>query len=129
QLKNQITTGEGNVDDIVRVDEKARQIYFIRSGAEQTGKDPYFQQLYRIGFDGRGLTLLTSENANHVVSASPKRQYFVDTYWTPDTPPITVLRDANGKVLQTLERADVSRLAATGSHAPTPILMKTRDCT
>src|SRR5438067_1488603 len=58
QLKNQITTGEGNVDDIVRVDEKQRQVYFMRSGQEQPGRDPYFQQLYKIGFDGRGLTLL-----------------------------------------------------------------------
>jgi dipeptidyl aminopeptidase/acylaminoacyl peptidase len=127
QLKNQITMGAGNVDDIVRVDEKARQIYFMRSGAEQPGLDPYFQQLYKVGFDGKGLTLLTPENANHVVSASPNGQYFVDSYSTPDTPPVTVLRDANGKVLQTLERADVSRLAATGWHPPTPIRMKARD--
>ncbi|HEY2378765.1 MAG TPA: DPP IV N-terminal domain-containing protein [Gemmatimonadaceae bacterium] len=127
QLKNQITTGEGNVDDIVRVDEKGRQVFFMKSGQEQGGKDPYFQQLYRVGFDGRGLTLLTPENANHVVTASPNGQYFVDTYSTPDTPPTTVLRDANGKVLETLERADVSRLRAAGWRPPTPFHVKARD--
>ena len=127
QLKNQITTGEGNVDDIVRVDEKARQIYFMRSGKEEAGRDPYFQQLYRIGFDGRGLSLLTAENANHVVSAAPNGGYFVDSYSTPETPPVTVLRDASGKVLQSLERADISRLLATGWHAPTPFHVKARD--
>ena len=126
-LKNQITTGDGNVDDIVRVDEKARQIYVMRSGAEVPGKDPYFQQLYRVGFDGRGLTLLTPENANHQVTASPNGQYFVDAYSTPDTPPVTVLRDANGKVIQTLERADISRLVASGWHPPTPFRVKARD--
>jgi dipeptidyl aminopeptidase/acylaminoacyl peptidase len=126
QLKNRITSGEGNVDDIVRVDEKTRSIYFLGAGKE-AGRDPYFQHLYRIGFDGRGQTLLTPENANHVVTMSPDGKYFVDSYSTPDTPPITVLRDANGKLIQTLERADISRLLATGWKPPTPVRMKARD--
>jgi dipeptidyl aminopeptidase/acylaminoacyl peptidase len=126
RLKNRITGGEGNVDAILRVDEKSRTIYFVGSGKEPN-RDPYFQHLYRIGFDGRGQTLLTSENANHVVSASPDGKYFVDTYSTPDTPPVTVLRDVNGRVIQTLERADISRLLAAGWKPPTPIRMKARD--
>ncbi|MGH7694073.1 MAG: DPP IV N-terminal domain-containing protein [Gemmatimonadaceae bacterium] len=126
QLKNRITSGEGNVDDIVRVDEKTRSIYFLGAGKE-AGRDPYFQHLYKIGFDGRGQTLLTPENANHVVTMSPDGRYFVDSYSTPDTPPITVLRDTNGKLIQTLERADISRLLATGWKPPTPVRMKARD--
>ena len=126
QLKNRITSGEGNVDDIVRVDEKTRTIYFLGAGKE-AGRDPYFQHLYKIGFDGRGQTLLTPENANHVVTMSPDGKYFVDSYSTPDTPPITVLRDANGKLIHTLERADISRLLATGWKPPTPVRMKARD--
>ncbi len=126
RLKNRITSGEGNVDDIVRIDERARTIYFLASGKEQ-GRDPYFQHLYRIGFDGRGQTLLTAENANHVISVSPDGSYFVDTYSTPDTPPVTVLRDTEGRVVQTLERADITRLLATGWKPPTPIRMKGRD--
>jgi dipeptidyl aminopeptidase/acylaminoacyl peptidase len=126
RLKNRITTGDGNVEDIVRVDEKARTIYFMGMGKEP-GRDPYFQHLYRIGFDGRGQTLLTPENANHVVSVSPDGRYFVDSYSTPDTPPVTVLRDANGRVVQPLERADVSRLVATGWKPPTRITTKARD--
>ena len=125
-LKNRITTGEGNVDDIVRVDEKTRTIYFMGSGKEP-GRDPYFQHLYKIGFDGRGQTLLTPENANHVVSASPDGRFFVDSYSTPDTPPVSVLRDANGRIVQTLERGDISRLVATGWKAPTQVRMKGRD--
>ncbi|HZG42704.1 MAG TPA: DPP IV N-terminal domain-containing protein [Longimicrobium sp.] len=128
RLKNRITTGEGNVVDIVRVDERTRTIYFLGQGREQ-GRDPYFQHLYRVGFDGRGLRLLTPENANHTVSVSPDGRYFVDTYSTPDTPPVTVLRDMTGRVLQTLERADISRLLATGWRPPTPIRMKGRDGT
>ena len=126
RLKNRITTGDGNVEDIVHIDERARIIYFMGQGKE-AGRDPYFQHLYRIGFDGRGQTLLTPENANHVVSLSPDARYFVDSYSTPDTPPVTVLRDMSGRLIQTLERADISRLLATGWRPPTPIRMKARD--
>jgi dipeptidyl-peptidase 4 len=126
KLKNRITTGEGNVEEILRVDEKARQIYFLGQGKE-AGRDPYFLHLYRIGFDGKGQTLLTPENANHTISLSPDGRYIVDTYSTPDTPATTVLRDANGKVLQTLEKADISKLLATGWKPPTPVRMKARD--
>jgi dipeptidyl aminopeptidase/acylaminoacyl peptidase len=128
RLKHRITSGEGNVTDILRIDERARTIYFMAS-AKEKDRDPYFQHLYRIGFDGRRQALLTPENANHVVSLSPDGRYFVDSYSTPDTPPVTVLRDRNGKVLQTLERADLSRLLATGWTPPTPIRMKGRDGT
>lgn len=125
-LKNRITTGEGNVSDIVRIDEKARQIWFTANGKE-AGRDPYFQHLYRIGFDGKGQVLLTPEAANHTVSVSPDGKYIVDSYSTPDTPPVTVLRDRNGKVLQSLEHADISRLLASGWRAPVPVTMKARD--
>jgi dipeptidyl-peptidase-4 len=126
RLKNRITTGDGNVDAVLRVDEKTRTIYFVGSGKEP-GRDPYFQHLYRIGFDGRGQTLLTPENANHVVSIAPDGKYFVDAYSTPDRPPVAVLRDISGRIVQTMERADISRLLATGWKPPTPVRMKARD--
>lgn len=126
RLKNRITSGEGNVVEIVRIDERSRAIYFIGTGKE-TGRDPYFRHLYRIGFDGRGQQLLTPENANHVVSASPDGRFFVDSYSTPDTPPVTVVRDLNGQVVQTVERADISRLRAGGWKPPAPVRMKARD--
>ncbi|HSJ14384.1 MAG TPA: DPP IV N-terminal domain-containing protein [Longimicrobiales bacterium] len=126
RLKNRITTGDGNVTDIVHVDERARTIYFMGQGKEP-GRDPYFQHLYRIGFDGRNQRLLTPENAHHVITPSPDGRHFIDGYSTPDTPPVTVLRDRNGRVQQTLERADLSGLAATGWKPPTPVRMKGRD--
>jgi dipeptidyl-peptidase-4 len=127
QLKNRITTGTGNVSGIVRIDEKARRIWFTANGKD-SARDPYFQHLYRVNFDGSGLTLLTPEVANHSVAMSPNGRWFTDTYSTPDTPPVTVLRDANtGRLVRELERADITRLAATGWKAPTPVRMKARD--
>jgi dipeptidyl aminopeptidase/acylaminoacyl peptidase len=42
---------------------------------------------------------------------------------------VTVLRDATGKVLLELEKADVSRLLASGWRAPVPVTVKGRDGT
>lgn len=128
RLKNRITSGDGNVMDVLRVDERARQIYFVGQGRE-AGRDPYFRHLYRVGLDGRGLTLLTPENADHAVSLSPDGRYFVDSYSTPATPPVTVLRDMNGRVVMQLERGDISRLLATGWRPPIQVTMKGRDGT
>jgi Tol biopolymer transport system component len=121
-LKNRITTGDGNVEEILWVDEKARVIYFTAKGREPD-RDPYFDHLYRIGFDGKGATLLTPENAHHTVTFSPDGRHFVDSHSTPDTPPVTLLRERTGKLLDTLERADLTRLRATGWKPPTPIRM------
>ena len=126
KLKNQITKGDWNVTQLLRVDEKNRQIYFLGVGHEQ-GRDPYFVHFYRAGLDGRGITLLTPENANHDVSLAPSGRYFVDTYSTPDTPAISVLRDCDGKLISTLERADISRLVAAGWKPPIPFTVKARD--
>jgi dipeptidyl aminopeptidase/acylaminoacyl peptidase len=126
RLKNPITTGEGNVARVLKVDEKNRQVYFLGLGKEK-GRDPYFFHYYRIGLDGRNLALLTPEDATHVVVPSSSARYFVDSYSKPDVAPTTVLRDADGKLVATLERADISRLVATGWKPPQPITVKARD--
>ncbi len=125
QVKNQITKGDFVVTRVIRVDEKTRTIWFMTTGTEP--ENPYFAQLWRIGFDGKNRTLLTPGTGNHQVSFSPDEKYIVDTYSQPDVPPVTVLRDMNGKQLVELERADVSRLQATGWKAPQPFTVKAHD--
>jgi dipeptidyl-peptidase-4 len=127
RLKNRITPGEGNVEDVLRVDERTRTVYFTGMGKE-AGRDPYFLHFYSVGFDGRNQRLLTPENANHTITLSPDGKYFVDSYSTPNMPPVTVLRDAsNGRTVLELERADISRLVATGWKPPTPVRVNARD--
>ncbi len=126
KLKNQITAGNWVVTELLKVDEKNRQLYFNAKGRE-TGRDPYFSHLYRIGFDGKGMTLLTPEDGEHLVSFSPDEKYIIDTYSKPDVPQVTVLRDIDGKQIAVLEKTDVSRLAAAGWKPPMPIKVKSRD--
>jgi dipeptidyl aminopeptidase/acylaminoacyl peptidase len=124
--KGAITNGDGNVTQLLHVDEKKRLLYFIAVGREK-GRDPYFRHLYRIGFDGKNLQLLTPADADHDVTLSPSGRFFVDSYSKPDAPPVAELRDADGKLILTLEKADISRLLATGWKPPTPITVKARD--
>ncbi len=126
QLKNQITKGAFVVTRLIKTDEKNRVLYFEANGRE-AGRDPYFSHFYRINFDGKKLQLLTPEDGNHNVSLSPDAKYFTDSYSKPDVPPTAVLRDMNGKLIATLEKADISKLTATGWHAPEPITVKSRD--
>jgi dipeptidyl-peptidase 4 len=126
RLKSKITSGEGNVAQLRRIDEKTRTLYFV-GNAKERGRDPYFRHFYRIRMDGRDLTLLTPEDADHDITLSPSGQYFVDTYSRPDVPPVSVLRDLNGKVIVTLEKADISALQAAGWKPPMPITVKARD--
>jgi dipeptidyl aminopeptidase/acylaminoacyl peptidase len=122
----QITKGNFVVTRIIKIDDSSRTIFFEANGREP-GRDPYFAHFYRIGFDGKGLTLLTPEDGNHQVSITPDGKYFVDSYSKMDVAPVTVLRDMTGKLIATLEKTDVSRLVATGWKPPTPITVKSRD--
>jgi len=126
KLKNRITTGDWTVTRLLKVDEKNRTLYFLGGGREK-GRDPYFAHFYRVGFDGKNLALLTPEDGNHDITLSPNENYFVDVYSKPDVPPTAVLRDMSGKLVNTLEKADISRLSATGWKPPTPIVVKARD--
>lgn len=125
RLKHQITKGNWNVLQLLRIDKKERMLYF--TGAGQEPSDPYFQYLYSVHMDGSDLKLLTPENANHSISLSPSGLYFVDTYSTPVVPPISILRNSDGRQLLTLEKADISRLEAKGWQPPIPIKVKARD--
>lgn len=125
KLKNQITKGDWLVGDVVKVDEKAREIYFTGYGKEKG--NPYFGYLYKIGFNGKGLVLLTPNAGNHQTSFSPDGKYIVDSYSQPDVPSVTDLRDIKGKFVINLDKADVSRLTEKGWKAPTPVSVKAND--
>jgi dipeptidyl-peptidase-4 len=125
-LKNQITSGDWVVTQLLHVDEKNRVLYFLADGREK-GENPYFAHLYRIGFDGKNLSLLTPEDGNHEVSFSASGRYFFDSYSKPDVPAVAVVRDDAGKLLSTVAKTDISKLLAAGWQPPVPIKVKARD--
>jgi dipeptidyl-peptidase-4 len=126
KLKHQITKGEFVVTRLLHIDEE-RGVLFFEANGREAGRNPYFSHLYRIDVSGGNLKLLTPEDGNHNVQFSPNYQYFVDNYSQPDVPPVSVLRDMDGKLLETLEKTDVSRLKATGWQAPKQVTVKSAD--
>lgn len=127
QVKNQVTKGEWVVRRVDYVDEPKRKIYFMASGFHKK-EDPYNLHYCSINFDGSGFKELTPENGNHKVYFSKDRSYFVDVYSRPDLPPVSLLRQtSDAKVITTLEKCDVSDLAALGWQKPEVFCAKGRD--
>lgn len=125
--KNPVTKGEWVVREIDSIDHKKREIWFQASGMNR-GEDPYFIHYYRIGFDGQNLVKLTDANANHRLTFSPDRKYYLDNYSRVDMAPVTELRNtADGKKIMEIERADISAYLATNVKLPEPFVAKGRD--
>ncbi len=125
-LKNPITVGNWTVENLLYVDENRSLVYFTAGGRE-TGRDPYYQHLYRVNLNGSNLELLTPEDAYHQISMSPDGSAFVDTYSRVDLPPVTVLRSNNGKTLLTLEKGDIDNLLSMGWKFPERFSVKSLD--
>ncbi len=124
-LKNQITKGEWVVTKLLHVDEQNRTLYFMAGGREKG--NPYFAHFYSIGFDGNNLKLLTPETGNHQITLSPSKNYFIDTYSQPDVPQVAVMRNMRGDLITPLEKADISKLLASGWKPPVPVSLKAAD--
>jgi dipeptidyl aminopeptidase/acylaminoacyl peptidase len=91
-------------------------------------EDPYNVHYYRIDTNGKNLVCLTPEAGNHKVTYTNDFKSLVDTYSSVDKAPVTVLRSAkDGKIISTLETADISRLEAEGWKAPEVFVAPGRD--
>ncbi|HEY2432271.1 MAG TPA: DPP IV N-terminal domain-containing protein [Vicinamibacterales bacterium] len=127
KVKNQITSGLGPITRVNRIDHDTRTLWYEADGREKD-QDPYFTHLYRVGLDGRNSVSLTPDNGTHSVQISPDGKYVIDTFSQPDVAPETTLRDGkSGALVMPLEKADISKLLATGWKPPMQIKMKAAD--
>jgi dipeptidyl aminopeptidase/acylaminoacyl peptidase len=126
ELKRQLTSGAFNISEVIRINEKARVLFFAAVGREPGG-DPYYTKIYRVSLDGGEPQLLTPEEAEHGAIFSPSGRFFVNTYSRHDLPPITVLRDEFGTEITRLVAADIEPLVATGWRFPERFTAKARD--
>jgi dipeptidyl aminopeptidase/acylaminoacyl peptidase len=125
--KQEITRGPWIVRNIDSVDTKKREVWFSASGMNPD-EDPYYVHDYRIGFDGQHLIDLTPEKANHIITFSPDRKYYLDAYSEINVPTVTVLRrTSDGKKILEVEQADASMYLAAGFRFPEPFHAKGRD--
>ncbi|MDG2521322.1 DPP IV N-terminal domain-containing protein [Caulobacter segnis] len=126
RVKTQITKGEWIVRKVLKVDEDKRRIWFAASGM-RPGEDPYLQHVYRVDFDGRNLTPLTTADAWHDVAFSADMNFYLDTYSRTDQPNISELRRADGSLVARIETGDITELKAAGWKAPEVFKAKGRD--
>jgi dipeptidyl-peptidase 4 len=125
ELLHPITSGPRMSGQIVGIDQKAGELYFM--GGSGTGINPYYQHLYRVGLDGTGLTDLSPGNFDDKVESSDDAHYFVATRSRVDTAPVSVLVNDRGTELATLAQTDVSRLLAAGFQYPRLFTVKAAD--
>jgi dipeptidyl aminopeptidase/acylaminoacyl peptidase len=118
--KTALTSGKWTAVDIAGNDASGKAVFVVGRGREQ-GRDPYLRHLYRIENDGRKMTLLTSEAADHDTYVSPDGRFFVDNISTIEQPTRSVLRSTrDGAVVMELQRADISELTQRGLRLPEP---------
>jgi dipeptidyl-peptidase-4 len=146
-IRRQLTGGDWAVYDIVHVN--ATTVFFSAGGREP-GRHPYYRHLYRVDLDGSainaGLALLTPEDADHgfpgeptpLIAAAlrvpaarrpmaPSGRYFVDCHSRVDRAPVTVIRDATGKLIAEVVKANIGALEAKGWRAPEIFSAKAAD--
>ena len=125
----QLTKGEWNVREIHKVNEEEGYILANANGmAAKKGEDPYNKHVIRIDLNTGKITDLTPENANHSVMFNRQFTAFVDNYSRPDLPATTVLRNAaDGKVLMTVQKEDISKALESGFTIPEVFCAKGRD--
>ncbi|UCS91847.1 S9 family peptidase [Echinicola marina] len=127
KVKRQITKGSWVVREVLHIDEEARKIFFLASGLKN-GEDPYHLHLCSISLDKDDFRQLSQEKANHQISLSPDKKYFVDHYSRQDMPAVTVLKSLeSGDKVMDLEKADISEIEKEGWKAPEIFSAKGRD--
>lgn len=126
QLKNRITSGPWHIDQIVKVDENKRVVYFLANGKEKE-ENPYYEHLYRVNLDGSGLQLVSPGDYFHEVRMDDNAQFIINNYSRVNTVPKTDLIDNTGRKIMTLEESDFSQLFAAGYKFPEPFKVKAAD--
>ena len=126
KMKNAITEGAFHVHEIVRVDEKARLVYFTANGYDKD-ENPYYKHLYKVSFDGGVITALNPGDCFTEVNFSEDAKFFVENVSRVDMIPNNVLRDASGRVVLPLQEADFSQLFAAGYKFPETFKVKAAD--
>ena len=121
-----LTEGPWTVDDVVSVDESGGVVFFTAAGRE-SGMDPYYLQVYRVGLNGGNVQRLSPDDTDNRAEMTESSRFMVHTSSRVDQVPVSVLRNASGNQVMELETADVSRLMEAGWQMPEPFTVKAAD--
>jgi dipeptidyl aminopeptidase/acylaminoacyl peptidase len=139
-LRRSLTSGDWIVRNLLHVDESNGLIY-VAGLARTPTDDPYYRKIYSVRLKDGRVSLLTPEDADHLVTSvqqgsrfyrppatdadtqekigfSPSGRYFVESMSRVDLATTTVLRAADGRLIAEIEKADFSALAKLGWLPP-----------
>ena len=95
---------------ILQVDEDAGDFIYSSYGTD----NPYLRQVHRAALNGQKDDQVTASDLDHDVQVSPDGKHFVDVADRSDSPPVSRLLDANGKVEDTFARSDITKFEKMG---------------
>jgi dipeptidyl-peptidase-4 len=98
------------VANMVRVDEETGTLYYMA----RSGDNHMKLQLHRVGLDGKGDKRLTDPAFHHTVDIAPDGKHFIDIAQTHNSPPVTRLVDAEGRVVEELAKSDAAKFDQLG---------------
>ncbi|HXD48632.1 MAG TPA: S9 family peptidase [Gemmatimonadaceae bacterium] len=117
KLIQQVTRGDWNVTRIEGTDAASQTIYFT-----STNPSPLERQLWRVKFDGSGLTRVTTTAGRHQIDMSPDAKYFIDN-WSSTAQPaqIELWSTASGKLRTMEDNAQTAAWLAAHQYSPTEL--------
>ncbi|MCT2531954.1 DPP IV N-terminal domain-containing protein [SAR92 clade bacterium H231] len=146
-LKNPITSGDWLVREVLHFDAKRREL-LIQVAGRVAERDPYYREICRVNVDTGIITSIGSDEYDYLVckpmtglvstaigfghaatgcsGISADGHYIVTTRTRADEIPITELIDREGKIVLTIETADLSGLP-DGWQWPEPVKLLAAD--
>lgn len=122
RLIAQLTNFDWRVNEILRVDEEAKVVYFTGTGPESTDN-----HCFRVGLDGKNLLKMTEGPGVHTVSISPKGSYYTDTWNNITTPGAITAYDRKGKMIREVHRFEKPEFDPSKHSRAELVRIKTSD--
>jgi dipeptidyl-peptidase-4 len=117
KLVSQITNFNWRVNEILRVDEDTKVVYFSGTGPESTDN-----QAFRVGLDGKGLLQLTAGPGSHSLNISPKGGYYTDTWNNITNPGVITAYNNKARALREVYKFEQPDQAKTPKVEMTRIM-------
>lgn len=118
-----VTQNKFDETRVVRVDPVSEKVYYMARGSD----NPYNDQLFVVGLDGKGSKAVTDPKFDHSVTLSPDGRWAIDVAQTCQDAPTTRLIDMNGKVVKVLATSDIKDFLAAGYSVPERIVFTSAD--
>ncbi|MBF88478.1 MAG: hypothetical protein CMG75_02265 [Candidatus Marinimicrobia bacterium] len=99
-----LTYGKWEVNDIIRVDQQEKEVYFTANR-----ESVLENHLYKVSFNGKDLELLTSEQGLHSIQFSPSGKFFIDSFSSVSEPNRILLKRNDGNLVRVIGETDIDQ--------------------